>query len=57
MIKDGDSVEFKRLQEKMRPYLPLVLKNARVSKKRKILYVLISRYPRLYYQFKKLKKS
>ncbi|MDU7195988.1 MAG: glycosyltransferase family 2 protein, partial [Streptococcus sp.] len=57
MIKDGDSVEFKRLQEKTRPYLPLVLKNARVSKKRRILYVLITKYPRLYYQFKKLKKS
>ena len=57
MIKDGDSVEFKRLQEETRPYLPLVLKNARVSKKRRILYVLITKYPRLYYQFKKLKKS
>ena len=57
MIKDGDSVEFKRLQEKTRPYLPLVLKNSRVSKKRRILYVLITKYPRLYYQFKKLKKS
>ena len=55
MIKDGDSVEFKRLQEKTRPYLPLVLKNSRVSKKRRILYVLITKYPRLYYQFKKLK--
>ncbi|RKV85671.1 MAG: glycosyltransferase family 2 protein, partial [Streptococcus sp.] len=36
--------------------LPLVLKNARVSKKRKILYILISRYPRLYFYFKKWKK-
>ena len=56
MIHDGNPAEFKRLQEKMRPYLPLVLKNARVSKKRKILYVLISRYPRLYFYFKKWKK-
>ena len=56
MIHDGNPAEFKQLQEKMRPYLPLVLKNARVSKKRKILYVLISRYPRLYFYFKKWKK-
>ena len=57
MIHDGNSAEFKRLQEKMRPYLPLVLKNARVSKRRKILYVLISRYPHLYFYFKKIKAS
>ena len=57
MIQEENLAEFKRLQEKMRPYLPLVLKNARVSKRRKILYVLISRYPHLYFYFKKIKAS
>ncbi len=42
MIGDGDSVDSKRLQEKLALFLPLVLKNARVSKKRRILYVLVT---------------
>ena len=56
MIRDGNIAEFKRLQERTKPCLSLVLKNSRVSTKRKIIYILISKHPRLYFYFKKWKK-
>ncbi len=56
LIQDRDPVEFKKLQKRMEPYLSLVLKNSRVSKKRKILYTLITRCPNVYFYFKKWKR-
>ena len=57
LITDSSREEITRIQRKIRPYLGRVMKNKRISLKNKVIYMMLSLTPGLYYRFKKLKKS
>ncbi|MFS9314497.1 glycosyltransferase family 2 protein [Streptococcus infantis] len=56
LITDCSKMEMFRIKRQIRPYLGKVLKNKRINIKNKVIYVMLSLAPGLYYRFKGLKK-
>lgn len=56
LITDSSKREMFRIQGQIRPYLGKVLKNKRINIKNKVIYMMLSLAPELYYRFKGLKK-